>query len=202
MEKELSTRQKQILDYVKQFTSKKGYPPSVREIGKAVGLSSSSTVHAHLHTLESKGLLKRDPAKPRALEISGFEAHTNNVSVPIVGRVAAGAPILAEENIDSYFSLPQEFVGSGDVSFMLEVKGDSMINAGIFEGDYIVIKRQATANNGDIVVAMVGDEEATVKRFYREQNAIRLQPENPSLAPIYSRDVKLIGKVVAVLRKL
>lgn len=202
MKKELSARQKQILEYIKEFTLKKGYPPSVREIGKAVGLSSSSTVHAHLSVLEEQGFIKRDSAKPRALEISGFDLHLNNISIPVVGRVAAGLPVLAEENIDSYFSLPQEFVGNAEVSFMLEVKGDSMIDAGIFEGDYIVVKKQPTANNGDIVVVLVGEDEATVKRYYHEGNNIRLQPENQKLAPIYTRDVKILGKVVAVLRKL
>jgi repressor LexA len=202
LDKELTFRQRQVLSYVKKFTSDKGYPPSVREIGKAVGLSSSSTVHAHLSALEERGFIKRDAAKPRALEIRGFESQTNNVSIPVVGRVAAGLPILAEENIDSYFSLPQEFIGNADASFMLEVTGDSMIEAGIFSGDYIVIKKQPTANNGDIVVAMVGDDEATVKRYFHEGNKIRLQPENKNMPPIYSREVKILGKVVAVLRKL
>lgn len=199
---QLTKRQQQVLNYIKKFSSQKGYPPSVREIGKAIGLSSSSTVHAHLSSLEDKGLIKRDQAKPRALEFSGNESQSSNIPVPLLGRVAAGAPILAEENIDSYFSIPSEFVGKTDASFMLEVKGDSMIDAGIYEGDYIIVKKQPTANDGDVVVAMVGDDEATIKRFFRESDTIRLQPENKTMKPIKSREVKIVGKVTSVLRKL
>lgn len=204
--KKLTTRQQQILDYVKKYANNKGYPPSVREIGHAVGLSSSSTVHAHLSALEAKGYIKRDADKPRALEIFGNEKKQaediNNVSLPLVGRVAAGQPILAEENVESYFSMPQEFVGN-QANFMLEVHGESMIEAGIYNGDYVAIKKQPTATNGEIIVAMVGDDEATVKRFYNEGSRIRLQPENSSMEPIYgTNEIKILGKVVAVFRKM
>ncbi|RJQ31123.1 MAG: transcriptional repressor LexA [Actinobacteria bacterium] len=203
MKQNISKRQQQILNFINSFLSKKGYPPSVREIGKAIGLSSSSTVHSHLSTLEKKGFLRRDQAKPRALEVLGAkpaEQLANVTSLPLVGRIAAGAPILAEENIDSYMPLPSEFI-RGNENFILTVKGSSMIEAGIFDGDYIVVRKQPSANNGNIVVALLEDE-ATVKTFYREDGHIRLQPENSSMEPIIVSNVVILGIVVAVLRRL
>ncbi len=198
----LTQRQQQIMDYLVQFTQAKGYPPSVREIGKAVGLSSSSTVHSHLETLEGKGLIKRDPSKPRALEIKGVNYHNqaNVTSLPLVGEIAAGAPVIAEENIESYMPLPAELV-RGDESFILKVKGDSMIEAGIFNGDYIVVRQQNVAQNGQIVAALIEDE-ATVKTYYKEADHIRLQPENSSMEPIRTLNPSILGIVVAVLRRL
>ena len=197
----LSNRQKQIMDFLQNFHRKKGYPPSVREIGKAVGLSSSSTVHSHLATLSKKGLIKRDSAKPRALEILGANSHSKNTTeLPLVGEIAAGAPVIAEENIESYMPLPAELV-RGDESFILKVKGDSMVEAGIFDGDYVVIRQQQTAQNGQIVVALIEDE-ATVKTFYKEADHIRLQPENKNMKPIRVKNPKILGAVAAVLRKL
>jgi len=203
LKQNISKRQQQILNFINSFLSKKGYPPSVREIGKAIGLSSSSTVHSHLSTLEKKGFLRRDQAKPRALEVLGAkpaEQLANVTSLPLVGRIAAGAPILAEENIDSYMPLPSEFI-RGNENFILTVKGSSMIEAGIFDGDYIVVRKQPSANNGNIVVALLEDE-ATVKTFYREDGHIRLQPENSSMEPIIVSNVVILGIVVAVLRRL
>jgi repressor LexA len=200
----LNTRQKQIMTYIKDTLRAKGYPPSVREIGEAVGLSSSSTVHSHLAKLEQLGFIHRDPTKPRALAILNEaswrqKAHTE---VPLVGKVTAGQPILAVENIEETYSLPTELVGSSDNVFMLVVQGSSMINAGILDGDYILIREQTTAGNGDIVVALLDDEEATVKRFFKEKDCIRLQPENDSMSPIYSKNVAILGKVTGVFRKL
>ncbi len=201
----LTKRQQQILDFVLAEIHKKGYPPSIRDIGKAIGLSSTSTVHSHLSSLEKKGYLRRDPAKPRAIEVLDFRETEIGLppskirSVPVVGRVAAGVPLLAEENIEDTFPLPSEVVG--DNAFILRAKGDSMINAGIFENDYLVVRQQSTAKNGDIVVALLG-EEATVKRFFKEENAIKLQPENPTMEPIFTQDVIILGKVIALLRLL
>ena len=210
----LSERQQEILDFLNLFTVKNGYPPSVREIGEAVGLSSSSTVHSHLNALEDKGYIRRDPSSARALTVisqretaSAPEVKNtperlprNVVKLPLVGRVAAGMPTLAEENIEESMLLPTQIVGDTS-SFLLTVKGDSMIEAGILDGDYVVVKEQPTASNGDIVVALI-DDEATVKTFYKESDRIRLQPENHTMTPIYSREVMILGKVVALLRAL
>lgn len=201
----LTRRQEQILDFIRAEIHRKGYPPSVREIGEAVGLSSSSTVHAHLAALERHGYIRRDPAKPRALEVLDFRDTERGVdprsvtAVPVVGAVAAGQPILAAENIEATLPLPAEF--AGESTFILRVRGDSMVEAGILDGDYVVVRQQSTADNGDIVVALVEDE-ATVKRFYRESDRIRLQPENSAMEPIYVRDARVLGKVVALFRRL
>jgi len=202
----LSNRQKAILDYIKQEVRKRGYPPSVREIGEAVGLASSSTVHGHLERLEKKGYIRRDPTKPRAIEIiDGDDFATDfNLSVsriPLVGKVTAGEPILATENVEDYFPLPSHFADA-DNTFMLKVKGDSMIEAGILDGDYVIVRVQHTANNGDIVVAMNEDNEATVKTFYREKDHIRLQPENASMEPIILKNVTILGKVIGLFRDM
>ena len=199
---DLTPRQREIFRFIKSEVMKKGYPPSVREIGSAVGLSSSSTVHGHLGKLEEKGYIRRDPTKPRAIEVVyDREAPRKEIiNVPIVGRVTAGEPILAVENIEDFFPMPKDFANYEDV-FMLKVRGDSMIGAGILDGDYVVVRQQSHAENGDIVVALIG-EEATVKRFYREADHIRLQPENPNLAPIRSTNVQILGKVVGVFRKI
>lgn len=196
----LSPRQKDILEIIKKEITLKGYPPSVREIGEAVGLTSSSTVHNHLTILEQKGYIRRDPTKPRAIEVldSLSEFTRKTVHVPIVGHVTAGEPILAVENIEDSFPIPYDLVKS-DLVFMLRIKGESMIEAGILDGDLILVRQQNTANNGDIVVALMEDE-ATVKRFYKEKNSIRLQPENSSMAPIYSQNVSILGKVIGVFR--
>ena len=193
-------RQKRILEVIHEFTAERGYPPSVREIGERVGLSSSSTIHAHLKTLERHGLISRDPTKPRALRSEVSPHVPEVVAMPIVGKVAAGAPITAQENIEGEFALPASFTKAGD-GFMLRVQGDSMIDAAILEGDLILVRPQKTAHNGEIVVAMV-DGEATVKRFYKEDGRVRLQPENAAMAPIFSSDVTLVGRVEAVVRKL
>jgi len=203
MYSDLSGRQIAILKFIKKELQKKGYPPSVREIGEAVGLSSSSTVHGHLAHLEEKGYIRRDPTKPRAIEV--LEGNSNFirkeiVNVPIVGRVAAGQPLLAVENIEDTFPLPVDFVNTDNV-FILSVRGDSMINAGILDGDYVLVRQQPTARNGDIVVALLEDE-ATVKTFFKEKDYVRLQPENPHLDPIYTTDVKILGKVIGVFRRL
>ena len=247
LENALSQRQQEILDFLKSFSAKNGYPPSVREIGDAVGLSSSSTVHSHLNSLENKGYIRRDPSSARALTLTdrdgaarngepapsgadatdaaistgaattlGFGAFAaghasaddsrsrrlprNVVELPLVGRVAAGQPIYADQNIEDSMLLPTQIVGDYS-SFLLTVKGESMIEAGILDGDFVVVKEQPTANNGDIVVALI-DDEATVKTFYREPDRIRLQPENQSMEPIYARDVTILGKVIALLRTL
>lgn len=199
----LNTRQKQILKYIKETLRTKGYPPSVREIGEAVGLSSSSTVHSYLSKLEALGFIRRDPTKPRAIDVLDEAPwrQKNITPVPLVGRVTAGTPILAVENIEETYPLPTELVGNDDV-FMLTVQGDSMIEAGILDGDYILIRSQNTARNGDIVVALIDEEEATVKRFFKEKDCIRLQPENPAMEPIYSRQVTILGKVIGVFRRL
>lgn len=197
----LGKRQEEILKFIKEEVRKKGYPPSVREIGDAVGLSSSSTVHGHLNKLEEKGFIRRDPTKPRAIELLDGDKTSQAVSVPIVGKVTAGQPILAVENIEEYFPLPKDFAGADDELFMLAVRGESMIEAGILNRDYVIVRKQASASNNDIVVAMV-DDEATVKRFFKEDDHIRLQPENPTMEPIIVKDVQILGKVVGVVRKL
>jgi repressor LexA len=202
VELNLTKRQQEIFEYVKRYGAEHGYPPTVRDIGKAIGLTSSSTVHAHLANLEKLGLLRRDPTKPRAIEVLVDKAKSAVVpsGLPVVGQVAAGQPVLAEENIEEYVPVPP-IAGGDEGEFVLRVTGDSMINAGIFEGDYVVVRPQDTATDGEIVVALVG-EEATVKRFYREDDHVRLQPENDALAPIRSRDVKLLGRVVGVCRRV
>ncbi|MFZ3131867.1 MAG: transcriptional repressor LexA [Desulfosporosinus sp.] len=201
---DLSLRQTKILEFIKQEIRKKGYPPAVREIGEAVGLLSSSTVHGHLQTLEDKGYIRRDPTKPRAIEILDSSSEVLEgkkvVHIPVVGRVAAGQPILAVENIEGTFPLPADLVRQDNV-FMLRVQGESMIDAGILDGDFIIVRQQNEARNGEIVVALIGDE-ATVKRFFKERTLIRLQPENSSMEPIYSQDVSILGKVVGVFRDL
>jgi len=206
-DRDLTDRQRQVLDFIKAEVRRKGFPPTVRDIGEAVGLSSSSTVHAHLAALEAKGLIHRDPSKPRALEVLDREVPpaprvemTNVVELPVIGAVAAGTPILATENIETTIHLPTEVVRD-DATFVLRVKGDSMVDVGIFDGDYVVVHQQPTAVNGEIVVAMIEDE-ATVKRFFREADRIRLQPENATMEPIYARDVIILGKVVAVFRRM
>lgn len=204
--KKVSKRQDDILTFIKDEVRKKGYPPSVREIGEAVGLASSSTVHGHLARLESKGLIRRDPTKPRAIEILEIdnlsELRPKVVNVPLIGKVTAGLPITAIENIEEFFPLPETFGTSEDNLFMLEIMGESMIEAGILNGDYVVVKQQQTANNGDIVVAMTEDDEATVKRFFKEQSYFRLQPENSSMEPIIVEQVSILGKVVGVYRHI
>jgi len=201
MTAKLTPRQQQILDFIKKEIAFKGYPPSVREIGQAVGLTSSSTVHNHLNVLEQKGYIRRDPTKPRAIEVLDTADDSpikKIVHVPIVGQVTAGEPILAVENIEDYFPVPYDLVRTDSV-FMLKVHGDSMIEAGILDNDYILVRQQQSANNGDIVVALLEDE-ATVKRFYKEKNLIRLQAENPYMSPIYTQNVTILGKVIGVFR--
>jgi repressor LexA len=204
--KKVSKRQEDILTFIKNEVRKKGYPPSVREIGEAVGLASSSTVHGHLERLESKGLIRRDPTKPRAIEILDTEEFSSLKSgvlhVPLIGKVTAGLPITAIENIEEFFPLPNTFGTSEDNLFMLEIMGESMIEAGILNGDYVVVKQQQSANNGDIVVAMTEDDEATVKRFFKEKSSFRLQPENSSMEPIIVNQVSILGKVVGVYRHI
>lgn len=200
---DLTHRQTDILEFIKRVIRQKGYPPSVREIGDAVGLMSSSTVHGHLQTLEEKSYIRRDATKPRAIEVldsSSAVSQKKIVFVPIVGRVTAGQPILAQENIEDTFPIPVELVNS-DTVFMLKIKGESMIDAGIMDGDLILVRQQSTARNGEIVVALI-DDEATVKRFFREKTLIRLQPENAMMEPIYSQDVSVLGKVIGVFRIL
>ena len=201
---DLSAKQLEILSYMKNEVSQKGYPPSVREICMAVGLKSTSTVHGHLERLEKKGYIRRDPTKPRAIEIldpSDNIIHKREmVDVPIVGNVTAGVPILAVENIEDTFPLPIEYVNNDEV-FMLRVKGDSMIEAGIFNKDLILVRQQSYADNGDIVVALLDDDYATVKTFYKEKDHIRLQPENAALSPIIVSDVSIVGKVIGLFRK-
>ena len=197
----ISNKQQEILDYIKEEILKRGYPPAVREICEAVNLKSTSSVHSHLETLEKNGYIRRDPTKPRAIEIcdDNFQmVRTEMVSLPVVGQVAAGCPILAEQNIESYFPVPADMVPRGE-SFFLKVKGDSMINAGIFSGDQIFVNCTNTANNGDTVVALI-DDSATVKTFYKEKDHIRLQPENDSMDPIIVDDCKILGKVFGVFR--
>jgi repressor LexA len=199
---DLTKRQKEIFDYIRKYAAKTGYPPTVREIGKAVGLHSSSTVHAHLANLEKIGLLRRDPTKPRAIELLVDKAKQalRGPGLPLVGEVAAGEPVLAEENIEDYLELPG-VIGGEDGDYILRVKGDSMKDAGILEGDYVVVKQVDDATNGEIVVALL-EQEATVKRFFREKDRIRLQPENSAYKPIRTKDAQLLGKVVGVFRSV
>lgn len=205
---ELTPKQREILEYIVQEVKEKGYPPAVREIGKAVNLKSSSTVYSHLVNLEKKGFIRRDPTKPRAIEIllSEYKIQTTEIeerriiNLPVLGKVAAGSPILAVENVEEFFPLPLDFVQNQD-SYILQIKGDSMIEVGIFNGDYVIVHQQSTAKNGDIVVALI-DNEATVKTFYKEKDYIRLQPENSSLEPIIVQDVRILGKVVGLFRKI
>ncbi len=207
MVSKLSNRQQAILEFIKNEVRDKGYPPSVREIGEAVGLASSSTVHGHLDRLEKKGFIRRDPTKPRAIEIlDGDVESTGSFSlsyakVPIVGKVTAGVPITATENIEDYFPLPTHMVGDHEV-FILNVVGDSMIEAGIHDGDYVIVRQQPTATNGDIVVAMTEDDEATVKTFYKEKDHIRLQPQNPTMEPLRLKHVTILGKVIGLFRDI
>jgi len=200
----LTSKQQEILDCIKQQLRVKGYPPSVREIGQMVGLSSSSTVHFHLGKLEALGLIRRDPTKPRAIELMEEAPWRNQkmIPVPLVGRVAAGQPILAVENIEETYPLPAELVDNAENVFMLTISGESMINAGILDGDYVVVKEGSTAENGDIVVALIDNEEATIKRFFREKGRIRLQPENDTMEPIYAENVSIVGKAIGLFRKM
>ena len=198
----ITKKQAEILNYLKSEIINKGYPPSVREICNAVGLRSTSSVHAHLGTLEKNGYIRRDPTKPRAIEI--VDNNFNNirkdiVSLPVIGQVAAGTPILALENIEGYFPIPAEYLPAGKEVFVLNVKGDSMVNAGILDGDKLVVQQESTANNGEIVVALV-DDSATVKTFFKEENHSRLQPENDAMEPIIVDDVKILGKVISLFR--
>jgi repressor LexA len=202
---DLTKRQQEIFDFIKRYSAKYGYPPTVRDIGKAVGLASSSTVHAHLSNLERIGLLRRDPSKPRAIELldraaTGMRNLVRPAGLPLVGQVAAGQPVLAEENIEDYVQTPS-FAGGEDGEYLLRVRGDSMKNVGILDGDLVVVKPQDVADDGDIVVALIG-EEATVKRFYRENDHVRLQPENEAMSPIRSRDVRVLGTVVGLMRSI
>src|SRR5262245_19037864 len=202
--KDLTKRQQEIFDFIKKYSAKYGYPPTVRDIGKAVGLGSPSTVHAHLANLEKIGLLRRDPSKPRAIELLFDRAKKTILpegkGLPLVGQVAAGDPILAEENIEEYIEIP-DVIGGEDGDYILRVRGESMKNAGIFEGDYVVVRPADDAAKGEIVVALIG-EEATVKRFYREDDHIRLQPENEAMEPIRTTEARILGKVVGVFRKV
>jgi repressor LexA len=199
---DLTKRQKEIFDFIGRYAAKTGYPPTVREIGKAVGLHSSSTVHAHLANLEKIGLLRRDPSKPRAIELL-FDRAKKTVlpdkGLPLVGNVAAGEPIL-EENVEDYIEIP-DVIGGEDGDYILRVRGESMKDAGIFEGDYVVVRPAEEASDGEIVVALIG-EEATVKRFFREDDHIRLQPENDSMEPIRTTEARILGRVVGVFRKV
>jgi len=201
----LTARQQEILEYVVEYLGRHGYPPTVREIGDAVGLASPSTVHAHLANLERAGLLRRDPTKPRALELIGHERGDAVRRLPLVGDIAAGGPLLAEENVEDYLGVPEPLSRGGE-EFLLRVKGDSMVLAGILDGDYVVVQRQTDARNGDIVVALAGADEsadeATVKRFFRDNGRVRLQPENDALQPIYADHVQILGKVIGVFRRL
>ena len=210
---DLTKRQQEIFDFIRSYSAKNGYPPTVRNIGKAVGLASSSTVHAHLSNLEKLGVLRRDPTKPRALELldratrsagSAVQGAIDKVrpgGLPVVGAVAAGSPVLAEENIEEYVQVPQA-AGGDEGEYVLKVRGDSMVDAGILEGDYVVVQRRDEARDGEIVVALVGDDEATVKRYFRESDHIRLQPENSSMEPILADDVQILGRVVGLFRSV
>ncbi|MDM8273928.1 transcriptional repressor LexA [Enorma phocaeensis] len=211
MARKISKRQQQIYDFIRSYQLEKGYPPSVREMAAAVGLSSPSTVHAHLSVLEEHGLIKRDATKPRALEVFNEDGTSatlaavkespdrGTITLPLVGRVAAGLPILAEQNVEDSFTVPTE-IATDSSSFVLEVHGNSMVEAGIFNGDYIIVREQKNAMNGEIVVALI-DGEATVKTFYKEQGRVRLQPENSTMEPIYVENPTILGKVVALMRR-
>ena len=201
----LTGRQQEIWDFLVEYVDEHGYPPTVREIGEAVGLASPSTVHAHLANLERAGLLRRDPTKPRALELLGREQQTPTATLPklpLLGQIAAGGPLLAEQNVEDHVAVPETLRGD----FLLRVRGESMINAGILDGDLVVVQRTQDARNGEIVVALAGDDEsvdeATVKRFFREEGRVRLQPENDALEPIYARHVQVLGRVTGVFRSL
>ncbi len=208
---ELTERQKSIFNYIKKEIASKGYPPSVREIGKAVGLKSPASVHSHLKTLEKKGYLRRDPEKPRAIEVLKDNKNTNGnkaddskeiLEVPILGRVKAGVPILSEENIEEFFPLPLDYFSAGNKDvFMLQIDGDSMINAGINDGDYVIARKQDVAENGDIVIALL-ENETTVKRYYAKDEHIRLEPENDSYEAITGRNISILGKVIGLFRNL
>ena len=212
----LTGRQQEIWDFLVDYVDRHGYPPTVREVGEKVGLASPSTVHAHLANLERAGYLRRDPTKPRALELIGhrraaaaepveLRPERETHSLPLVGQIAAGGPLLAEENVEDYIGVPEPLSRGGE-EFLLRVKGESMVNAGILDGDIVVVRRQQDARNGEIVVALVGDDEsaneATVKRFFREDRRVRLQPENDALEPIYAPHVQILGKVTGVFRSL
>jgi repressor LexA len=206
----VTERQRAILEFLREFVDEHGYPPTVREIGEAVGLRSPSTVHAHLAQLERAGLLRRDPTKPRALELTDRRRETEEARpdvhrLPLVGDIAAGGPLLAEQNIEDYVGVPEPLSGGGE-EFLLRVKGDSMVNAGILDGDFVVVQRRQDARNGEIVVALAGDDEsadeATVKRLFREDGRVRLQPENDSLEPIYADHIQILGTVTGVFRSL
>ncbi|WP_099158186.1 transcriptional repressor LexA [Virgibacillus ndiopensis] len=203
----LSKRQEMILDYIKDEVSKKGYPPSVREIAEAVGLASSSTVHGHLARIESKGYIRRDPTKPRAIEILDLSEESNIPReearyAPVIGKVTAGIPITAVENIEEFIPLPISSVAPDENVYVLVIEGESMIEAGILDGDKVVVKQQSTAQNGDIVVAMTEDDEATVKRFFKEKDHIRLQPENATMDPLIYKNVTILGKVIGLHRTI
>lgn len=205
--KELTKRQSEIYQFIKHIVQTKGYPPSVREIGLAVGLASSSTVHGHLSRLEENGYIKRDPTKPRAIEITETVGENinqeNTIHVPVIGKVTAGIPITAVENVEEYFPLPAHFTSTHNSNiFILDVVGDSMIEAGILDGDKVIVRSQSIAENGDIIVAMTEDDEATVKRFYKEETRYRLQPENSTMEPIYLDNVTVLGKVVGLFREM
>jgi repressor LexA len=205
----ISLRQEGILQYIIKKVKESGYPPTIREIAKAVNLSSSATIHSHLKKLEELGYIKRDPSKPRAIELNSSLIKNNRLSdstndniifVPVIGQIAAGTPILAEENIEDYLPLTSDFVKGSNEVFVLHVKGDSMVNAGILDKDYIIVRKQDTAMNGEIVAALLEDE-ATVKRFFKKSNSIKLMPENDYMEPIEVKDVKILGKVIGVIRK-
>jgi len=203
MDLDLTKRQKEIFDFIGKYAAKTGYPPTVREIGKAVGLHSSSTVHAHLANLEKLGLVRRDPSKPRAIELLFDKAKSAikpGNGLPLVGQVAAGEPILAEENIEEYLEVP-DVIGGEDGDYILQIRGESMKDAGILESDYVIVRPSDDAADGEIVVALIG-EEATVKRIYREKDHIRLQPENEEMEPILTTEARVLGKVVGVFRKV
>ena len=200
---DLTKRQKEIFDFIRKYAAKTGYPPTVREIGKAVGLHSSSTVHAHLANLEKLGLVKRDPSKPRAIELlfgKAKQAISSDSGLPLIGQVAAGEPILAEENIEEYLEIP-DVIGGEDGDYILQIRGESMKDAGILESDYVIVRPSDDAADGEIVVALIG-EEATVKRFFREEDHIRLQPENEELEPIITTEAVVIGRVIGVFRSV
>jgi repressor LexA len=205
----VSERQREIYDFIVAYARKHGYPPTVREIGAEVGLASPSTVHVHLAKLEQAGYVRRDPTKPRALELVGEERTRREAGevhvLPLVGEIAAGGPLLAEQNVEDYLGVPEP-LSRGDDEFLLRVKGESMLDAGILPGDYVVVRKQSTAENGDVVVALAGEgenaDEATVKTFYRERGRIRLQPENASMEPLYPDHVVILGKVIGLFRQL
>ncbi len=205
MDLNLTKRQQEIFEFIKRYSSQHGYPPTVRDIGRAIGLTSSSTVHAHLANLEKVGLLRRDPTKPRAIElldraVDAVRSAVRPAGLPLIGNVAAGQPILAEENVEDYITVP-DLAGGEEGEYVLRVRGDSMKNVGILEGDYVVIRPGDVAEDGEIVVAVIEDE-ATVKRFFKEEDGIRLQPENEAYAPIRTREGRLLGKVVGVFRSM